>query len=133
MIKKYNRKEWEMSKEKPENRNYSEEALFSNMTLDELIKVKMEKELQKEILAKTEIPKKTMITEISKVPKNKIFAKNAVYEIFNRQTHQKSYINGIQAEALIGIQESVREKLENGIVDAFATDEVFVKFAHIEI
>ena len=44
----------------------------------------------------------------------------------------ETYINGMQAEAMIGLQSSVREKVKNGQMDAFSTDGAYVKFEQIE-
>ena len=42
-------------------------------------------------------------------------------------------INGLQAEALIGMQNDVREKFKRKETDIFSTDILFVKFERIEL
>jgi len=109
-----------------------EQRLLKNASLDELIKIKMEEELQAEFKKSKEQPKREIITDISKVPTELIFSKKAVYKVFNRINKTETYVNGLQAEAMIGIQASVREKVKNGQIDAFSTDGAYVKFEQIE-
>ncbi|MBR5554698.1 hypothetical protein IKU74_01665 [bacterium] len=107
-----------------------EEILLSETSLDELIRMKIEKELKTEIEKAKEAKnlKPTIIKTIKDVPKSKIFSKFAIYKIFNKTTKQETFINGIQAEALLGLQNNIREKLLNKEISAFSTDEIFVKF-----
>lgn len=109
-----------------------EQRLLNSASLDELIKIKMEEELQAEFKKSKEKPKKEIITDISKVPTNFIFSKAAVYKVFNRINKTETYINGMQAEAMIGLQSSIREKVKNGQMDAFSTDGAYVKFEQVE-
>ena len=74
---------------------------------------------------------KKIYTEIKDVPKELIFSKLAIYKLFNRTTKQETFINGVQAEALIGLQNNVREKFLNGEMSAFSTDEAYVKFEKV--
>ncbi len=110
-----------------------EQMLLNNMSLDELIKMKIEKEFKSEIAKVKKAPEKKVITDISKVPQNKIFSKSAVYRMFNRKTKTETFINGVQAEALLGIQNSVREKIYRGELGAFTTDDAYVKFEKINV
>lgn len=111
-------------------KNEFEERLLSNASLDELIKIKMDQELSKEIEASQKKVKKQIIKNIKDVPKDKIFSKETVYKIFNRKTRSESYINGIQAESLIGLQNSVRENIRKGLMDAFSTDSALIRFEY---
>lgn len=115
------------------NMNDYEQRLLSHASLDELIKMKMEQELQAELDKINEKPKKQIITDISKVPKNLIFSKKAVFKIFNRINKTETYLNGLQAEAMLGVQNAVREKMRSGELDVFSTDTAYVKFENIEI
>ena len=72
-----------------------------------------------------------IITDLKKVPKDKIFSKDALYKIFNRNTKCETYINGVQAEALTGIQNNIREKLLKAELSAFTTDDSYVKFVKV--
>lgn len=113
--------------------NDIEEMLLNNASLDELIKMKIEKEFKNELKQAQQKPEKKIITDISQVPKSLIFSKAAVYRLFNRNTKQETFINGMQAESLIGIQHSIREKMSKGLISAFTTDDAYVKFEEIEI
>lgn len=110
-----------------------EQRLLSHASLDELIKMKMEEELKAEFKKSKEKPQKQIITDISKVPSELIFSKQAVYKIFNRINKTETYLNGLQAEAMLGIQTTIREKIKAGQMDAFSTDTAYVKFEKIEI
>lgn len=112
--------------------NELEQRLLSHASLDELIKMKMEEELKAEFEKSNEKPQKQIITEISKVPTNLIFSKHAVYKMFNRINKIESYLNGLQAEAMLGLQTSIREKIKSGQMDAFSTENAYVKFDKIE-
>lgn len=108
-----------------------EQRLLKSASLDELIKRKMEEELKAEIEKAKIHPKKETITDISKVPQNLIFSKNAVFKLFNRNTKVETFINGLQAESLLGMQNSIREKVKSGQMDAFSTEDAYVKFEKI--
>lgn len=106
--------------------------LLSHASLDELIKMKMEEELKAEFGKINEKPKKQIITDISKVPQELVFSKQAVYKIFNRINKTETYLNGLQAEGMLGTQNTVREKIKSGQMDAFSTDNAYIKFEKIE-
>lgn len=110
-----------------------EEILMSGASLDDLIKMKIEQEFMNEMKKSEEKFEPKILTDLKKVPKDKIFSKNAVYKIFNRNTKCETFINGIQAEALIGVQNGLREKLLNAELSAFATDDLYVKFIRIAV
>lgn len=112
--------------------NDDEQRLLNHASLDELIKMKMEEELKAELEKAKEKPKKQIVTDISKVPAELIFSKRAVYRIFNRINKTETYLNGLQAEALLGVQNAIREKIKSGQMDAFSTDTAYVKFEKIE-
>lgn len=113
--------------------NDIEQRLLSHASLDELIKMKMEEELQAEFKKAEQKPKAELITDISKVPEYLIFSKQAVYKMFNRTNKSETYLNGVQAEALFGLQTSIREKIKLGQMDAFSTENAYVKFEKVEI
>lgn len=109
-----------------------EERLLSHASLDELIKMKMEEELKVEFEKSKQKPEKKNITAIEDAPTHLIFSKKAVYKMFNRVNKSETYLNGVQAEALIGLQNNVREKIKNGEMDAFSTDNAYIKFEYVE-
>lgn len=112
--------------------NLAEQALLSGTSLDELIKIKMQEELKQAFQKKKQSLEKVKITDIKKAPKDKIFSKYAVYKVLNKLNYCENFINGIQAEALIGLQNHIREKFRNGSIDVFSTDNSYVKFEYIE-
>lgn len=115
------------------NEKELEQRLLNHTSIDELIKIKMEEEIKAELEKSNKKIEKQVITDISKVPKELIFSKQAVYKIFNRINKTESFLNGIQAESMLGLQTSVREKVKSGIMDAFSTDSAYIKFEKIEI
>lgn len=113
--------------------NELEQKLLSQASLDELIKIKMEEEMKAEFAKAKVEPKKEVLADISKVPMNMIFSKRAVFKLFNRNNKTETFINGLQAESMLGLQNSLREKIRTGQMDAFSTEDVYVKFEKIEI
>lgn len=111
-----------------------EDALLSGQSLDELIKIKMKEEI-KTVFEKTGklSAKTTSVTDLKEVPKEIIFSKKAVFKKFNKSNNTISFINGIQAEALLGQDNSSRERLLNAEIEVFSTDNAFVKFEYAEI
>lgn len=103
-----------------------EQVLLNNATLDELIKMKIEQEF------KTEKPKmkitQKVITNIKDVPKEIIFSKNSIFRVYNRLNKTETFINGIQADAMIGAQTGIREKFFDKVLTAFSTDDAYIKF-----
>lgn len=113
-------------------KNDFEERLLGNASLDELIKMKMEEEIKTEFQKSNQKTQKMIIKDISKVPSDLIFSKSAVYKMFNRVNKSETYLNGIQAEAMIGLQSNIREKIKDGKMDAFSTENAYVKFEGVE-
>jgi len=110
-----------------------EQRLLSQTSLDELIKMKMEEELQAELQKAQEKQEVQIVTDISKVPTNMIFSKKSVFKLFHRINKTQTYINGVQAESMLGLQNTLREKIKSGQMDAFSTDIAYVKFQKIEL
>jgi len=109
-----------------------EQRLLSHASLDELIKMKMEEELQAEFKMAESKPEKKIITDISKVPENLVFSKQAVYKMFNRLNKTETYLSGVQAEAMLGLQTNIREKIKLGQMGAFSTENAYVRFEKVE-
>lgn len=110
-----------------------EHILLGNASLDELIKMKIEKEFKAELENANKKAQTETITEISKVPRNLIFSKKAVFRVFNRKNKTETFINGVQAEAMLGVQHSIREKIYRGELGSFTTDEAYVRFEKIHV
>lgn len=108
-----------------------EQILISETSIDELIKRKIEEEFITELEKSKHMPETKTETELAKVPKKLIFSKDAIYKVFNRITKSQTYINGVQAEALVGMQNNVREKMLKGEQSTFTTDDAYVKFERI--
>ena len=117
---------------KNKDNNEIEEMLLSNTSLDELIKKKIEKEFVSEIEQAKRPKEKKHITDISKVPQNLIFSRQSVFKVFNRLNKSETYINGIQAEALTGTQNNIHDKLKNGEISTFVTQDGYIKFEYVE-
>ncbi len=114
------------------NEKEIEQKLLSEVSLDELIKKKMEEEIRQEFEISKQKPPKNFIKDISKLPPHLVFSKQAVYKIFNRINKTQTFINGIQAEAMLGLQTSLRDKMRLGQIDAFSTEDAYVKFEGVE-
>lgn len=111
-----------------------EEMLLTGASLDDLIRMKIESEFKNEIANAKKgknYNNSKIYTEIKDVPKDLIFSKQAIYRLFNRNSKQETFINGVQAEAMIGLQDSIRTKFLNGELSAFSTDEAYVKFEKV--
>ena len=111
----------------------AEERLLSTNSLDELIKIKMEQEIKHEFDKSNKKTATKLVTDISKVPPELIFSKKSVFKMFNRISKSETYLSGIQAEAMLGLQASVRDKMNLGLTDAFSTEDAYVKFESVEI
>lgn len=122
-----------MTKRNEKNEIELEQRLLSHASLDELIRMKMEEEINAEFEKSNEKPEKRIITNISEVPTDLIFSKKAVYKVFNRINKIQTYINGMQAESMLGLQTAVRNKMKAGLIEAFSTETAYVKFEEIEI
>lgn len=110
-----------------------EDALLSGKSIDELIKIKMREEVRKafdKVAVKFE---KKRIYDIKLVPQRELFGKKSVFKKFNKLNKTISYINGIQAEAMLGLDTASRDKLIKGEIDVFSTENAFVKFEYADI
>ena len=103
-----------------------EKALLNNASLDELIKMKIEQEFTKRPKKKT--TGKKVVTDLKDVPPEKIFTKASVFHVYNRHYGTETFIDGVQADAMIGIQSGIREKFLNKTLTTFSTDDAYVKF-----
>ena len=110
-----------------------EDALLSGKSLDELIKMKMKEEIKSAFQKISTKFEKKRITDLKSVPKEYVFSKNSVFKKFNKRNNTISYINGIQAEGLLGLDDNSREKLQRGDIEVFSTDNAFVKFEYADI
>lgn len=102
-----------------------EQMLLNDDKYEQFIKNKTEQEFLKAIQQKA--PAQNDITDIKKVPKDKLFCANATYLVINKNSKTQSYINGIQAESYL-VSQNDREKLLEGIIDSFVYGDYFIKF-----
>ena len=110
-----------------------EKMLLNNSSYEEIVKTKIENEFKQELKTVNKKRNKKLVTDIKKVPKDKLFSKDAVYSVMNKNSKTKSYINGVQADGYLGSQNSVRNNLLAGTADSFVSDNSFVKFEKIKI
>ncbi len=110
-----------------------ENILLNGSAYDEMVKNKVEQDFVKELENHKKQQNKKYITDIKKAPKNKLFTKDAVFEVLNKDSKTKSYVNGIQAEGYLGTQNSDRAKLLSGESDAFVCGNCYVKFVKVKV
>lgn len=109
-----------------------EKLLLDDNAYNKLMKSKIEKEFTDEIKqAKSKSSKE--ITNISKVPADKLFSKKSVFEVINKSSKTKSYITGVQAEGFLGTKYLDREKLLKGETDSFVNGNNYIKFVKVKI
>lgn len=109
-----------------------EEILLNGSSYDEMVKSKVEREFLTELELNKQIQTPNIVTDIKKVPANKLFSKDAIYEVLNKDSKTKSYVNGIQAEGYLGAKCSERAKLFAGETDAFVSGNCYVKFVKVK-
>lgn len=103
-----------------------EKLLLNDAACEKALKNKIEKDFRSKILQKN--PAEKYVFDINKVPKDKLFSKDTIFEILNLNSKTKSYINGVQAEGYLGANNSDRLKLLSGETDSFVSDSVYIKF-----
>ncbi|MDD3150847.1 MAG: hypothetical protein PHV68_08430 [Candidatus Gastranaerophilales bacterium] len=106
--------------------NYSEQ-------IDALIGQKISEKIAYEMAQanKKDVPK--IIKDFYKVPSDLLFTKNTIFMLFNRKTGLKSFINGTQADSIIGIYNDIRQNLVNKVVSNFTAGEYYVEFASAKV
>jgi hypothetical protein len=110
-----------------------EKMLLKDTSYDKLLNAFQEEEFNKTLEKSKEKQKSEFITDIKEAPKNKIFTKDATFEVINKISQTKSKINGVQAEGYLGSQNSVRANLLAGEVDAFISQNCYIKFLKVKI
>ena len=76
---------------------------------------------------------KKKVRNIKEVPQKFIFSKNSVFKKYNKTNNTVSFINGMQAEAMLGLDNISREKMLKGEIDVFSTENAFIKFEYAEV
>lgn len=70
----------------------------------------------------------TIIRNFNRLSYKDLFSANTLYEILDRTTRERSFINGVQAEGLVGLNHDIRYNLVNKRSDSFTAWGYFVKF-----
>lgn len=109
-----------------------EKILLNDSAYEKMVKTKIEREFKQELALAKQMRNK-IITDIKKVPKEKLFTKAATYEVMNKNSKTKSYINGVQAEGYLGAKNSDRAKLMAGETDSFVCGCNFVRFVKVKM
>lgn len=109
-----------------------EKILLNDSAYEKMVKTKIEREFKQELALAKQMRNK-IITDIKKVPKEKLFTKAATYEVMNKNSKTKSYINGVQAEGYLGAKNSDRAKLLSGETDSFVCGCNFVRFLKVKM
>ena len=110
-----------------------ETALLSGKSINELIKIKMQEEIKNTFEKVHKVPQKVKVFDIKEIPSKILFSKNTVFKKYNKENDTISYINGIQAEGMLGLDDISRKKLLSGEIEVFSTDNSFIKFEYSEI
>src|SRR5574344_195925 len=110
-----------------------EQILLNDSNYEKFVNKKIEKEFTQEIESTQKKEEPKVITNISLVPKEKLFSKDATYIVMNKKSKTKSYINGIQTDGFLGSQKTLREKCKKAEVDYFSSGENYVKFYRIKL
>ena len=105
-----------------------EQRLLNDISLDEIIKSKIEEEFNSELKHEKKKAVRKAVTNLKELSKEQIFSKNSVFKLYNRINKSETLINGIQADALLGIQTGIREKFFDGSLTVFSTEDAYVKF-----
>ncbi len=110
-----------------------EKILLNDSAYNEMVKSKIEQEFRQELESAKKLQNKTFIADIKKAPKAKLFSKAATYEVINKNSKTKSYINGVQAEGYLGTQNTDRAKLLAGEADSFVSGNSYIKFVKVKV
>lgn len=110
-----------------------EDALLSGKSIDELIKIKMQNEIKQAFKKVSTKFVKKKVCNIKEIPQKYIFSKKSVFKKYNKTNNTVSFINGMQAESMLGLDNISREKMLRGEIDVFSTENAFVKFEYAEI
>ncbi len=114
-------------------KQFVEDVLLSGKSIDELIKIKMQEEIKQAFKKVSTKFTKKKVLNIKDVPTKYLFSKNSVFKKYNKNNNTVSFINGMQAEAMLGLDNISREKLLKGEIDVFSTENSFIKFEYAEV
>ena len=109
-----------------------EEILLSDENYEKMVREKTEREFINALENNNSL-KAAYITDIKFVPADKLFSKAATYEVINKQSKTRSYINGLQADGFLGANNSDRAKLLSGETNSFVSGDNFIKFVKVKL
>lgn len=109
-----------------------EQILLNDLEYEKFSSKKIEQDFEREI-SRSSFKDVKVITELKDVPKSKLFTKNSVFAVINKNSKTKSLINGLQAEGFLGSQDKTRERFLKGEIDSFVNGDYFVKFLKAKI
>lgn len=112
------------------NNSDVEKMLLTGKSIDELIQMKIQQDYKALQEKAKNVPKEHKIENISEVPHSLLFSKFSIFKVFNKINQTESLVNGIQAEAMLGMQETVRNALLNGKISAFISGDSYVEFMY---
>jgi hypothetical protein len=110
-----------------------EKMLLKDTSYDKLLNTFQEEEFNKTLESTKEAQNFKFITNIKEAPKDRLFTKYATYEVINKSSKTKTKINGIQAEGYLGSKNSIRTSLLSGEVDAFVSQNCYIKFLKVKV
>ena len=111
----------------------AEEILLSGKSLDELIKIKMQQQMEEEIKNSKKKKESYLERDISKVPKDMILSSKSIFKVFSKSTKSESFISGLQADGFLGLRDDLRLQVLNGELSTFEIDDAFISFEKIEL
>lgn len=111
----------------------AEEILLSGKSLDELIKIKMQQQMEEEIKNSKKKKDSYLERDISKVPKDMILSSKSIFKVFSKSTKSESFISGLQADGFLGLRDDLRLQVLNGELSTFEIDDAFISFEKIEL
>lgn len=110
----------------------TEKLLLNDAEYDKIVKMKIEREFNDE-LQSVNTQKEKVFTDIKEIPAERLFSKSAVFEVINKTSKTKSYINGVQAEGYLGADNVSRKKLLGGESSSFVSGSNYIKFVKCNI
>jgi len=102
---------------------------------DKMLEEKLINELkqEKDKIEAQKHKRKTVITDFSALPENCVFSEKAFYRLFNRETEREFFINGIDLECRIGLNQAIFDKLKSRKMKAICIDNNIITFDRAEV
>ena len=110
-----------------------EKILLNDAEYTQMVKAKIEQDFKQELNSVKKANSNYYVTDIKDAPKDKLFSKFAIYEVLNKNSKTKSYINGIQAEGYLATNTNDRNNLLSGESDSFVSGNYYIKFVKVKV